>query len=113
MHKTIYVPDRVLEQINRYLATEPKSADECLGEDGAIVYTANFGDGYEMDIKCCGVRYFEGDANMPWTEAVLFLNGSELRCSEPSEDFEGEWVITYGGEDFIVDIVPESKRSES
>lgn len=40
------------------------------------MHTAIFGNGIEMDIKLCGVQYEDGGFNKPWTEAVLFKNGT-------------------------------------
>lgn len=77
--------------------------DGYFGEDDTISITITFLEGYEMDIKCCGVQYEEGGNNVAWTEAVLFKDGCEVACSEPSEEFFGEWEledkgITFKGE---------------
>ena len=74
-----------------------------LGEDIAIVKTATFDNGVEMDIKCCGVQYNEDDeSNTAWTEAVLFKNGSELCFTEPSDEYLGEWILEYNGDEYVV-----------
>lgn len=90
-------------QISRYLTEEPKSADECLGEDESISHTVKFENGYEMDIKCCGVQFDEkNDTNTAWTEAVLFnKDGHEVACSEVEGDYLGEWYL-YDGKDAYV-----------
>lgn len=49
------MPADIAEKINTYLTVEPADESECLDEDDTIIYTAVFGEGYEMDIKCCGV----------------------------------------------------------
>lgn len=84
------------EDIMSRLNTVPCSEEECMGEKETITHTANFGQGIEMDIKVCGVSFMEGIPNMPWTEAVLFENGCQVACSEPGEDFFGEWELSYG-----------------
>lgn len=96
--------DRIeAEQINKHLHVEPTCADECLGEDIAITNTAKFENGFEMDIKCCGVQYNEDDeSNTAWTEAVLFQNGNELCSTEPSDEYLGEWILEYDGNEYVV-----------
>ena len=91
------------EQINKHLTVEPTCADECLGEDIAIVNTAKFNNGIEMDIKCCGVQYEErNESNLAWTEAVMFKDGDELCYTEPSDEYLGEWICEYNGDEYIV-----------
>lgn len=91
------------EQINKHLTIEPSCADECLGEDIAIVHTAKFNNGIEMDIKCCGVQYEEeNESNLAWTEAVLFKDGYELCYTEPSDEYFGEWICEYDGDKYLV-----------
>ena len=68
-------------------------------EDDTLSKTATFDDGIEIDIKLCGADY-----DYPWTEAVLFENGSECCCSEPCEGFVGEWQMEYNGDIYIVII---------
>ena len=99
----IRIDKREAEQIDKHLHVEPTCTDECLGEDIAIVNTATFNNGIEMDIKCCGVQYNEDDeSNTAWTEAVLFQNGSELCFTEPSDEYFGEWILEYNGDEYVV-----------
>lgn len=83
------------KRIHRYLYEEPKDADECLGEDETISYTVCFGDGYEADVKCCGVPFQEGESNLAWAEVVLFRNGAECTCIGPDDEFFGTWTWEY------------------
>ena len=85
----------------------PEDWQDCLGEDDTISYSVNFGNGMEMDIKCCGVQYEEGRSNLAWTEAVLFKNGSEVCCTEPSDEYTGEWELEYKGNKYIVNVTVE------
>ena len=75
------------------------------GEDDTVSITVQFPEGYEMDIKCCGVQYEEGGNNVAWTEAVLFKDGCEVAVSEPSEDFWGEWELEADGITFKGEVV--------
>ena len=101
--KIIIIDKCKAEEINKFLHVEPSNEDECLGEDIAIVHTAKFDDGIEMDIKCCGVQYEEeSESNLAWTEAVLFSNGYEICCTEASDEYFGEWICEYDGNEYVV-----------
>ena len=102
--QTLWLPKDTADRINRYLSVEPENESECLGEDNTIVYTFKFEGGYDMDVKCCGVQYREGESNLAWTEAVLFCHGSEVACSEPSDEFFGTWELEHKGNMFVADI---------
>lgn len=78
------------ELINGYLTASCE--EEYQGDDSIISKTAIFPNGFEMDIKCCGC-----DNEPSWTEAVLFENGSELCCSEPYDEFLGDWELEHKG----------------
>ena len=105
--KTIIVPKDEAEQIDRYLTIEPASEDECLGIDDTISYTADFGNGIEIDIKCCGVDFDDSqDAyNTAWTEAVLFENGLERDSIDGECDFFGDWELEYDENEYLVHVV--------
>lgn len=107
----ITMPQKRLEQIHMYLNKEPKCEADCLPEDITITESFRFSDEYEMDIKCCGVQYEEGGSNTAWSEAVLFKNGCEVCCSEPSDNFEGEWTLRDGDNEFTV-VVEAERRKE-
>ena len=78
------------------------SGEELLTEDETITYTAMFDDGRMMDIKVCGCSVEEGGA---WTEAVLFdSNGTELCCTDCSQEIGGEWELEYDGLTYHVDV---------
>ena len=100
--RVIFPDEKESAFISKILSREPKTEAECF--TGTITYTAVFADGYEMDIKCCGVEYREGESNLPWTEAVLFRNGGEVCCTEPSEEFFGKWEMEADGKTFEVII---------
>ena len=112
MKVMVRVPAKEAEKINFLLSHTPASSKECFGEDSTITHTADFGGGVEMDIKLCGVQYREGEDNTPWTEAVLFVNGAEACCSEPAEDYFGEWSLEYGGNTYTADVVEEKEGRE-
>lgn len=92
--QTLYISKEMNEYINNAL-----QSTDYMGEDDTISKTAVFDNEIEMDIKLCGADY-----DYPWTEAVLFKNGSECCCSEPCEGFVGEWQMEYNGDTYIVII---------
>lgn len=65
--------------------------------------TVVFPDGIEMDIKLC-------PGCTPWTEAVLFQNGRECCCTEPGEDILSDWVLDLDGNQYMVEVVEESRN---
>lgn len=90
---TLTLNPHILTHIQTLLHTEPSCKSDCFGEDEKISYTVRFPDGVEMDLEVCGVQYQEGESNLPWTQAVLFLDGCELAFTEPEGDFCGEWTL--------------------
>lgn len=97
----IIFEEKETKRIKKLLTQEPLSEKECMSEDETIIYTVHYPDGIEMDIKICGVQYEPDNTNLPWTEAVLFKDGSEVACSEVSDDIFGEWTLHYNGTDYI------------
>ena len=103
--KTIILTSREANAIRKLLTEEPKDTSECFNEDETIVYSAYFGDNILVDVKCCGVQFEEGKSNTAWTEAVLFENGSERCCTEVCDEYEGEWILEYNGNEYVVNVV--------
>lgn len=103
--KTLLIALSMADIIARYLTVEPKDESECFGEDSVITNTVVFDNGVQMDIKCCGVQYVEGESNLAWTEAVLFENGAQLCFTEPSDEYLGEWEIEYDGDEYVAKVV--------
>ena len=102
-HKAVIIlSEKETDRIKKYL--DPERIDECLGEDETFVKTASFPDGIEIDVKCCGVQYREGEDNSAWCEAVLFKNGSEAACTGPEDDYFGEWEFDYKGDHYSVTV---------
>lgn len=111
--QTIFIPMDEMAYIKKLLMTQPTNESECFGEDNHITNTADFGNGWEMDIKLCGIQYDEDCEDCtPWTEAVLFYNGIEIACTEPSDDYKGEWTLAdFEGNEYVV-FIKEEKMSE-
>lgn len=89
-NKTIYIDKEQMAEINHFLTDG--EADDRLEEDDTISHTVIFDNGYQMDIKCCGTQYEDGEDNTAWTEAVLFNpNGGEEDHTDISDEYSGEW----------------------
>ena len=106
MKQIIKVDEKEREFIHKVLSENPHSEDEMLmDENETFTKTADFGDGYEMDIKICGVEFLgPNECNMPYTEAVLFRNGAEVAYTDPDECFFGEWELEDGDRKFEVEV---------
>ena len=100
--KTLRIGKDEASVIEHYLRDEPTSRADCFGEEETVRNTVRFDNGVEMDIKCCGVQFLEGQSNTAWTEAVLFANGSEVCCTEPAGEYVGEWECEYNGDAYVV-----------
>ncbi len=92
--KKILVPAAEVAAIEKYLSNEVH-----LGEDEAVIHTAKFTDGVEVDVKCCGTQ--DGDESA-WTEAVLFVDGVQFAMTEVEDEYFGEWRLNCGGNDYVV-----------
>ena len=68
---TIMISEKTAIHIEYMLKHVPFSAEDCMGEDETLTFTAGFQDRMSVDVKVCGVKYREGEDNQPWTEAVL------------------------------------------
>ena len=91
--KTIIVPKSELDEMNRLLAM-PTIPDA--GPDEVIkVYTAQFHDGTEIDIKVC-------NAEPPFVDPVMFQDGNEVKVMEVADEVDGEYVFDLEGDTFVV-----------
>ena len=113
--KTVKIEKNLADKISQYLTEHDSYENWCesgLSEDRTISAAATFDNGYQMDVKCCGVQYDPNSTNTAWTEAVLFDDkGNELVCSDVSEDFFGQWELEHDGSKYIVDVeIDDSKK---
>lgn len=104
-YSVIYVEDRLAARVAGYLRANRRSALQ--PERDTIVVTACFPDGRQADVKCCGSR-----TGPSWAEMVLFgPDGSELCCTEPRDEFTGEWRLDYEGDTYVVYVIPEYEKA--
>ena len=92
-------------EINTILNTKGTYPDA--PRNGVIeTHTANFGNGYEVDIKVCNT---DTDECTPYIDAVLFKDGHEVGLLEPVFDkLDGEYEFDHPekqGEKLTVIIV--------
>lgn len=74
-----------------------------LTEDDTLVWSASFGNGFEMDIKLCGAN-----EETAWTEAVLFKDGFEIGCTDCMDEILGMWEIDYNDVAYITNVIEEN-----
>lgn len=99
-HETwLFVPGDEADQIKGLLTREPTSASECLGEDEpTISYSASFDDGRSVTIRVHGVKYGQGQSNLPYVQVTLEdADESDIETTEPDGTFFGDW--TFEAED--------------
>ena len=107
-HSTIFINSEDAATIRRYMQCEPESKYEAyIG--GAIVYGAPYFNGYEMEVRCCGVcSYLPGDSNTAWGEAVLFDEHGDEVCYTPdvTDDIFGDWSLDGDdGNEYVAHVI--------
>lgn len=100
--KEVFVPVEEAKKIERWLDVEDLVAEEWLSENETITYTADFGDGFQMDVKVCDLG---PDHEYAWTEAVLFKDGCECCCTEPADSLLGDWELEYKGIQYVAKVM--------
>lgn len=92
--KTISVASQTAAYIDAWLAGT-------VTNDTTFSATAHFRNGREMDVKICP----DDEGGDPWSEAVLFNEkGGQLTCTDPGEDFFGDWELPYDGDLYVVHV---------
>jgi hypothetical protein len=93
---TIKVPEAEMSEMNGLLSLEtmPDSGPY----EVVKTYTADFGDGWQADIKVC-------NGEPPYVDPVLFLDGNEITCIEIADNLNGEYHFHSIDFDLIVDVV--------
>ena len=93
-----------MEHINQLLNMTGEEIYQKYGykRDETITKTAKFPNGIEADIKLVIC-----EEEKPYTEGVLFDNGSEVACTEPDETYDGPWEFEYNGTEYVVNVTIE------
>lgn len=98
---TQIISDEEMDQIHRILV-----GDESVTEkDGCITFTANFGNGIEMDVKIVLVRDDEFKGNS-YIDSVLYDNGQEVASWAEAELLEDDdFVFVYEDITYVFSIM--------
>ena len=75
-----------LSEINDILTQRvpwPEDADKQIFK----TFTANMGEGWEIDVKVC-------NGDIPYIDAVLFYNGQEVSCDASEDTILGEYQFS-------------------
>lgn len=101
--KDIVMPKERADFINRLLKLTGDEIYNIYGfkRDETISETVKFNDDIEIDIK---LVICEG-TEKPYTEAVIFKDGSEMNCTYPEDYFLGDWVLEYLDDTYVVTII--------
>lgn len=104
--KTILLRPQQASFLQKILHEEPTSEADCFGEDEKFSMSVSFDDGRYAFIDCCGVQYREDECNTAWTQGMLYEpNGRAIACTEPGDEFLGEWLFTDNqGREYCVNV---------
>ena len=99
---TITLTKKEINHINTLLSlTYDEIYDKYgLKRDETITHTAKFPDGIEADIKLVICEH-----DTPYTEGVLFQNGSELTHTECEATYTGTWCFEHNDNEYVVNVV--------
>ena len=111
MPKTHYcvitIPSALADRTWAYLRANRATAFQ--SEDEPVTLAAGFDDGRKAEIQCIGSQ-----SEASWTQMVLFdPNAGEIACTEPSDEFEGAWKLSYGEDDYVVHVIDDGRRDRT
>lgn len=108
--QVIEIPSKNLELIRKLLTLNGEEISNQYGykKNEVITNTAVFPNGVEVDVKLVMCDEFSWEK--PYAEAVLFHNGDEIVCTEAKDVYEGEWILNYDGEDYIVNVIEDTTK---
>lgn len=91
---TITVDKNKLKELNKILRRRTQHPE--YKRDSVIeTFTADFGDGYQADIKVC-------NGEGPYVDPVLFDEGCEATTGDVTDKLDGEYQFDYGDDHFTV-----------
>lgn len=106
------LPAEEVRKLNRLMQTLKVNYEkEGIDRSSTVaLWTANFEDGYEMDLKVSS----SSDWDEPlWCETVLFRHGCEAACSDVWDDLTGAWDFSVDGKLFVLNVSCTSEDEEA
>ena len=103
--KTLTIPNRFYHKYQQFIGITGKQAYDLYGLKGdeSISESVFFDNGIEVEVKI--VIPIDEDS-YTWTEAIIYDNNQYVGCTEPSEDFFGEWYLEDNkGNQYTLNIV--------
>lgn len=99
---SLSIPANQIDEYNRMMSVDELDYEEHDIPRYSTInsWTVNAGNGYEIDVKVCSSI----DGNPLWCEAVLFLDGCELACSDVESELDGEWQLETNGVNFVLNV---------
>ena len=92
---TVTISRQEAAEMKKILRTKGRAENDII-----LTKTIKFGHaGYEADIKVCNT---DDKDSTPYVDAVLFQNGNEVTCLEPSfETLDGEYHFYLPGHELV------------
>lgn len=105
MVQNIVISKKEMKLINDLLNLSGEEIYQKYGykRDETITHTAVFPNGIEVDIKLVICE----EEDKPYTEGVLFQNGSEVMCTDCDDTYDGEWELECNGIEYVVNVIVE------
>ena len=108
--KTLEIPVAEIEKWERLMTLDIGMLDlESEGidptSDTLAVWTVDFGDGVEMDIKVCLSVDAWGNGAKIWSEANLVVGGVESYSTDAQYELLGQWSVPWYGIRYAVEVI--------
>lgn len=98
----LIIPETIINKYNNLMSVETLDYDQnnIPRYETIASWTANFGNGYEVDLKVCS----SDNGDPLWCEAVLFKDGCERSCTDVEEVLNGDWDLNADGISFNLHV---------
>lgn len=103
--KTLTIPSDMYSRYQRYIGITGEKAYYLYGLKGDeyINKSVFFDNGIEVEIK---IVIPVDEHSYTWTEACIYKNNQYIGCTEPCEEFFGEWFLEdKEGNEYVVNII--------
>lgn len=111
--ENIVVSRDMSDHIQILMSEEPGSEEECLEKVRPIIHSAQFKNGYKVNVMCCSNDYEKDGSNLAYAVAVLLdNNGQEILRTDTSSEYFRAWKMKDSeGNTYIVNVYRENDLS--
>lgn len=112
INKELIIPADVAEDFRRDTAPDAdlRKLKKKYQSKELPVWSVDFGNGMEMDVKLCCGDVVTAEENPLWTEAVLFLNGYEVACTDGYSTLRPYYELHHGDTAYRVTVRVEGEK---